>query len=112
MWEGWASTKGPRTENSEANLPQLFPLLPWAKITPSPSSPRREDNFRSGKGVTAAERATTRPPPRPRQLLLESHPGKLLNQHYAVVGSTGLSLPASLSKRRLGGGFGSQSLVS
>lgn len=66
VWEGWASTKG-RTENPEANLPQLFPPLPWAKITPSPSSPRREDNFRSGKGVTAAERATT-PPPDPAAL--------------------------------------------
>lgn len=57
----------------------------------------------SGKGVTAAERATPPPP----QLLLEPHPGKLLNQHYEVVGSAGLSRLESLSKglwrRRLRG---------
>lgn len=53
--------------------------------------------------MTAAERATTpRPPPK---LLPESHPGKLLNQHYAVVGSTDLSLPSSLSKEGLGKDF-------
>lgn len=45
----------------ETNLPQQFPPLPRAKIIPSPSSPRRENNFRSGRGVTAAERATTPP---------------------------------------------------
>lgn len=70
--------------NSEANLPQLFPSLPRAKIKPSPPlpPPQGEDNFRSGRGVTAAERATPHPP----KLQPDSHLGKLLNQQYAVTG--------------------------
>ncbi|XP_063460815.1 basic salivary proline-rich protein 2-like [Pan paniscus] len=45
---------------------------------------RGEDNFRSGRGVTAAERATPHPP----KLQPDSHLGKLLNQQYAVTDAT------------------------
>lgn len=50
--------------------------------------------------MTAAERATSPAPPP--QLLLESHPGKLLHQHYAVVGSIDLKSPLIVLKKGFG----------
>lgn len=49
------------TENSKTNLPQLFPPLPRAKITPSLLPKEREQFPFWDGGVTAAERATTPP---------------------------------------------------
>lgn len=96
------------TENSEANL-SAVPTPSQGKnqtVTPSPSSPRREDNFRSG-GVTAAERATTRL----NKLQPDTHLGKLLNQHHAVAGRKSWPESPSAALKRLEGASGPNSWV-
>ena len=101
------------TENSRGQPPSAVPTPSQGKNHPLSLLPKERGQFPFWEWGDSCRAGHYPPlPARPRQLLLESHPGKLLNQHYAVVGSAGLSLPASLSKRRLGGGFGSQSLVS